>query len=164
MLQKKVCVLGAFGVGKTSLVRRFVESIFSDTYLTTVGVKIDKKTLQLGSEPITLLLWDIAGEDDVQAIRMSYVRGAAGFFLVVDGTRKATLDVATSIQARVLSEVGKVPFLLLLNKTDLEESWELSKERLDALESAGWAIRRVSAKTGAGVEEAFQELAERMVS
>ena len=57
-------MLGAFGVGKTSLVRRYVESIFSDTYLTTVGVKIDKKTLNVGDEPVTLILWDIAGEDE----------------------------------------------------------------------------------------------------
>ena len=65
MFQKKVCVLGAFGVGKTSLVRRYVQSIFSDAYLTTVGVKIDKKNLNVGETPVTLILWDIAGEDDV---------------------------------------------------------------------------------------------------
>jgi small GTP-binding protein len=164
MLQKKVCVLGAFGVGKTSLVRRYVASIFSDAYLTTVGVKIDKKTLNLGAEPITLVLWDIAGEDDVTAIRMTYVRGAAGYFLVADGTRPETLDVASSIQSRVTSEVGPVPFLLLLNKADLEESWDLSRGPVEALESAGWAILRTSAKTGQGVEEAFQELARRIVS
>ena len=64
MLQKKVCVLGAFGVGKTTLIRRFVESIFSDAYLTTVGVKVDKKTVIVGTEPLTLILWDIAGEDE----------------------------------------------------------------------------------------------------
>lgn len=164
MLQKKVCVLGAFGVGKTSLVRRYVESIFSDTYLTTVGVKIDKKTLSVGTEPITLVLWDVAGEDDVNAIRMTYVRGAAGYFLVADGTRAETLQVASSIQARVASEVGTVPFLLLLNKADLQESWDISKQPVEALESAGWAILRTSAKTGEGVEEAFQELAKRLVS
>ena len=112
MLQKKVCVLGAFGVGKTSLVRRYVESIFSDAYLTTVGVKIDKKTLTVGAETVTLILWDIAGEDDVTSIRMSYLRGAAGYFLVADGTRAETLDVASSIQARVASEIGPVPFLV----------------------------------------------------
>ena len=78
MIQKKVCVLGSFGVGKTSLVRRYVQSIFSDTYLTTVGVKVDKKTLTVDSGEVTLVLWDIAGEDDINAIRMTYVRGAGG--------------------------------------------------------------------------------------
>jgi small GTP-binding protein len=164
MLQKKVCVLGAFGVGKTTLIRRFVESIFSEAYLTTVGVKVDKKTLTVGTEPLTLILWDIAGQDEVNAVRMSYVRGAAGYLLVADGTRAETLTVAQSIQARVVAEVGLLPFLLLLNKADLHESWELSKEPVDLLEHAGWVVLRTSAKTGEGVEEAFQGLAKRLVS
>ena len=163
MLQKKVCVLGAFGVGKTSLVRRYVESIFSDAYLTTVGVKVDKKTLTVGSAPVTLVLWDIAGEDDVNAIRMTYVRGASGYFLVVDGTRAETLEVARSIQERVTKEIGAIPFLLLLNKADLQESWELSTQLVETLQAAGWTIVRTSAKTGDSVEEAFQELSKRMV-
>src|SRR5262245_14506008 len=124
MLQKKVCMLGAFGVGKTSLIRRYVQSIFSDTYLTTVGVKIEKKTLNVGSESVALILWDIAGEDDVTTIRTSYLRGAAGYFLVVDVTRAETLEVAKSIQARVTSEIGTVPVLFLFNKADLQEDWE----------------------------------------
>jgi small GTP-binding protein len=157
-------MLGAFGVGKTSLVRRYVESIFSDTYLTTVGVKIDKKTLTVGANPVTLVLWDVAGEDDVNAIRMSYVRGAGGYFLVVDGTRGETLEVARSIQARVTAEVGPVPFIVLLNKADLQESWELPGESVASLQGAGWSMLHTSARTGAGVEEAFQELAKRMVS
>jgi small GTP-binding protein len=164
MLQKKVCMLGAFGVGKTSLVRRYVQSIFSDTYLTTVGVKIDKKTLTVGDESLILLLWDIAGEDDVSPIRMTYLRGAAGYLLVADGTRAETLEVATAIQSRVKSEIGPVPFIVLLNKADLHESWDLGQEAVDTLAAAGWKLIRTSARTGEGVEEAFQELAERMLS
>lgn len=163
MLQKKICVLGAFGVGKTSLVRRFVESIFSDTYLTTVGVKIDKKTLTVGAEAVTLILWDIAGEDEITPIRTSYLRGAAGYFLVVDGTRPETLTVAASIQVRVAREIGQIPFVLLLNKADLEDSWDLSALPGSTLETAAAAILRTSARTGAGVEEAFQELAQRIL-
>ncbi len=164
MLQKKVCMLGAFGVGKTSLVRRYVQSIFSDNYLTTVGVKIEKKTLTVEGESLIMLLWDIAGEDEVSPIRMSYLRGAAGYLLVADGTRSETLDVARSIQARVEAEIGAVPFLLLLNKADLEESWDLSADAFATLESAGWGTIRTSARTGQGVEEAFQELAKRMLA
>src|SRR5262245_32753123 len=164
MLQKKVCVLGAFGVGKTSLIRRYVSSIFSDAYLTTVGVKVDKKTLTVRGEEMALVLWDVAGEDDVNAIRMTYVRGAAGYFLVADGTRAETLEVAKSIQARVTAEVGAVPFLLLLNKADLQESWELPEDSVAALEAAGWTIVRTSAKTGEAVEGAFEALATRLVA
>jgi small GTP-binding protein len=164
MLQKKVCVLGAFGVGKTTLVRRFVESIFSDTYLTTVGVKIDKKIVTVGAEAVTLVLWDIAGEDDTRSIRTSYVRGASGYFLVADGTRAETLEVASSIQARLTADIGRLPFLLLINKADLAEDWDIASQPVESLERDGWRVLRTSAKTGEGVEEAFQELATRMVS
>ena len=165
MLQKKVCVLGAFGVGKTSLVRRYVESIFSDTYLTTVGVKIDKKTLTVGAEPITLILWDIAGEDESTPIRMSYLRGAAGYFLVADGTRAETLDVARSIQARVAAEIGPHPLPAPAQQgRPAGELGHFDASRSSRWSSAGWAVLRTSAKTGEGVEEAFQELAQRMVS
>jgi small GTP-binding protein len=157
-------MLGGFGVGKTSLVRRYVQSMFSDTYLTTVGVKIDKKTVTVGEQEMILLLWDIAGEDDVSPIRMSYLRGAAGYLLVADGTRAETLEVAKSIQGRVASEIGPVPFLVLLNKADLQDSWDIPQQSFAMLETAGWGTLRTSAKTGQGVEEAFQELAKRMVT
>ena len=77
-LQKKLCMLGGFAVGKTSLVKRFVHSVFSDTYLTTVGVKIDKKTVELAGKTVNLILWDLSGEDDLASLRMTYLRGAAG--------------------------------------------------------------------------------------
>ena len=85
MLQKKICMLGGFSVGKTSLVKRYVESVFSETYLTTVGVKIDKKTVNLDDRAVTLILWDVAGEDDISTVRMTYLRGCAGYVLVADG-------------------------------------------------------------------------------
>jgi small GTP-binding protein len=162
MLQKKICLLGAFGVGKTSLVRRFVDTIFSDAYLTTVGVKIDKKVLTAGTEELALILWDIAGEDEVAAVRVSYLRGAAGYLLVVDGTRPETLETAASIQKRISAELGAIPFFVLLNKADLVEDWAVAPERIEQLEAAGWSFRRTSAKTGMAVEETFQELAARL--
>jgi hypothetical protein len=163
VLQKKICLLGAFGVGKTSLTRRFVDSIFSDAYLTTVGVKIDKKTVAVGDNQVNLLIWDIAGEDDVSAVRTSYLRGAAGYLLIVDVTRAQTLAVARSIRNRVGAEVGEVPFLCLLNKTDVAE-WDIGEASIDELNSQGWTVRRTSAKTGEGVESAFFDLARRIVT
>jgi len=100
-LQKKICMLGGFSVGKTSLVKRYVESVFSETYLTTVGVKIDKKTVDLSDRIVNLILWDLAGEDDISSLRMSYLRGSAGYVLVADGTRPSTLEVALSQRRRV---------------------------------------------------------------
>jgi len=163
-LQKKICMLGAFAVGKTSLVRRYVDSIFSDRYLTTVGVKIDKRIVTLGAAEVSLILWDIAGEDDISQVRPSYVRGAAGYLLVADGTRPATIDVAQSIQQRMEAEVGKLPFVVLLNKRDLQNLWSVSAEDIAALQRAGWTVRVTSAHSGEGVEQAFQTLAERVTS
>ena len=161
MIQKKICLLGAFGVGKTSLTRRFVDSIFSDAYLTTVGVKIDKKVVKVGATDVNLLIWDIAGEDEVSAVRTSYLRGAAGYLLVVDVTRAQTLEVARSIRDRVATEVGDIPFLCLLNKTDVAE-WDIGDARIEELELQGWTVLRTSAKTGEGVEIAFSDLARRI--
>jgi small GTP-binding protein len=162
MIQKKICMLGAFSVGKTSLVKRYVASIFSDAYLTTVGVKIDKKLIDLDGREVAMILWDIAGEDDVSTVRMSYLRGSAGFVLVADGTRAVTLDVARSLQARVQAELGPIPFVLLMNKDDLADTWTVPDDELESLRAQGWSVRRASAKTGVGVEEAFRELAVRM--
>jgi small GTP-binding protein len=161
-LQKKICMLGAFSVGKTSLVKRFIQSVFSEAYLTTVGVKIDKKTVELPHRTVTLILWDLAGEDDISSLRMSYLRGAAGYVLVADGTRAATLEVALSLRRRVEADFGPLPFVLLLNKNDLHEGWAIGDEEIESLRQSGWWVRSTSARTGEGVDEAFGTLAERV--
>jgi small GTP-binding protein len=163
-LQKKICMLGGFSVGKTSLVKRFVESVFSDTYLTTVGVKIDKKTVTLNGREVNLILWDVAGEDDISTVRMTYLRGCAGYVLVADGTRPSTLDVALSLRERVEADYGPLPFVLLVNKNDLQEQWAVGDADLDDLREAGWSVRTSSARTGEGVEDAFIELATRVTA
>jgi small GTP-binding protein len=159
VIQKKICMLGAFSVGKTSLVRRFVASTFSDTYLTTVGVKIDKKTVNVPGRTVNLILWDIAGEDDVGSLRMSYLRGSAGYVLVADGTRPATVEVALSLRERVNADLGRLPTVMLLNKRDLVEDWAISDAELDALRGDGTWVQPSSARTGECVDEAFQRLA-----
>ena len=164
MISKKVCMLGGFAVGKTSLVSRFVRSIFSEKYLTTVGVKIDKKTVAVPGNDVDLVLWDIYGEDDFQKMRASYLRGASGYLLVVDGTRRATLDTARDLHRLALDTVGPVPFLVLLNKADLVEQWEIDHDVLTALSREGWVAVQTSAKTGEGVEEAFSRLAVAMLT
>jgi small GTP-binding protein len=158
-LQKKICMLGGFSVGKTSLVKRFVDSVFSETYLTTVGVKIDKKTVDLSDRIVNLILWDLAGEDDISSFRMSYLRGSAGYVLVADGTRPSTLQVALSLRERVEADCGPLPFVLLLNKNDLREQWAIRDDELENLRRNGWWVQSSSARTGEGVEDAFRALA-----
>ena len=163
MIKKKICMVGAFATGKTCLVERFVKSIYSDIYHSTVGVKIDKKLVKLGEQEVSLILWDIHGEDEFQKIKMSYLRGASGYFLVVDGTRKHTLEKALCLQKKIELAIGKVPFILLLNKYDLTEDWEIEETMLEEIIEKSWLISVSSAKTGLGVEKAFLSLAEKML-
>jgi|SRR5208282_1367097 len=156
-------MLGSFSVGKTSLVRRYVESMFSDKYLTTVGVKVDKKTVRVGDDELLLMLWDIYGEDEFQKLRMSYLNGASGYLLVADGTRRATMDKALELHERVQGALGATPAVLVVNKFDLAADWEVTPEMEQDLVGRGWEPVHSSAKTGEGVEEAFQALARAML-
>ena len=162
MIQKKICMVGAFAVGKTSLVARFVESIFSEKYHTTVGVKISKKVLNVGDQEWHLILWDLAGEDEFLQIRTSYLRGSAGYLLIVDGTRRSTLDTAVSIQQRIVDTVGDIPFVVLFNKSDLTNEWEIANDAFEGLSHKNWSWLKASAKTGEGVDEAFLTLIAKM--
>ncbi len=92
MIQKKICMVGVFATGKTSLVQQFIYSKFSEKYHSTVGVKIDRKEVILAGTQVNLLLWDLAGQDKFQTVQGSYLRGSSGIFFVVDGTRRETLD------------------------------------------------------------------------
>ena len=162
MIQMKICLLGSFGVGKTSLVSRFVHSTFSEKYLSTVGVKIDRKDVSLDGNDIRLMVWDIHGQDEFQEVRKSYLRGMAGYLLVVDGTRPETLSVAMELHLLATDAVGNVPFVMLLNKCDLVEHWQLDDQRLAEVINKDWVVCKTSAKTGENVEEMFTNLATRI--
>ena len=161
-LKKKICLIGAFAVGKTSLVRRFVHSIFSEKYHTTVGVMIDKKHVIVNGLPVDLIIWDLHGEDDFQSVRMSYLRGASGCFYVADGTRRATLDTALNLRKRVHEAIGPTPSVLAINKCDLYTQWEIDARTLAQLEADNLCVIQTSAKTGEYVETAFHRLAAKL--
>jgi small GTP-binding protein len=159
MIQKKVCMLGSFAVGKTSLVARFVHSLFSERYHTTVGVKIDKKVVKVDEREIVLVLWDLYGEDEFQSLSETYFRGMSGYLLVADGTRRATLDKAIELHERILRSQGALPFVLVLNKSDLASEWEIGPAEIARVGALDFSSVHTSAKSGAGVEDAFAVLA-----
>lgn len=163
MIKKKICLIGAFAVGKTSLLQQYLHSIFSEKYHTTVGVKIDKKCITVDDRSVDLIIWDLHGEDDFQSVRMSYLRGASGCLYVVDGTRKTTLEVALDLQARVQQVIGPVPSILAINKCDLDAQWEIDDRTMESLRHKAFHIILTSAKTGHRVESAFFELAASML-
>ncbi len=162
MLVKKICMIGAFSVGKTSLVQQYVHTIFSDRYLSTIGVKISKKHLALDGQDVELIIWDMGGKDDFVDINMPYLRGAVGFLIIADGTRGDTLDIALELKDRALRQVGEVPFLILLNKADIHESWEVDETKIALLREQNMPLLLTSAKTGQSVAEAFETLARAM--
>ena len=159
-------MLGGYSVGKTSLIRRFVHSKFSEDYLTTIGVKVDKKSVHLERDGIghdlDLMLWDIAGEDDFFSVPDSYLRGAHGLFFVVDSTRVTTVDPVLSLNQRAQELLGDVPRLIVLNKCDLEE--QLQPNHHSELQGVATDLHTTSAKDGTGVESAFVRLATNLLS
>jgi small GTP-binding protein len=171
-ISKKICLVGDFGVGKTSLIRRFVEGQFSDQYLSTVGVKISKKTLelQLGqqqNQDLLLLIWDLEGHTKFKAIAPSYLQGASGAVVVADVTRQETIDRLPEHINLFLSVNAKGFIIIALNKSDLVDAEKLEKlEQLlqSSKQERVIAIYQTSAKTGAHVDEIFHKLASTIVS
>ncbi|MDQ6953846.1 MAG: Rab family GTPase [Mariprofundaceae bacterium] len=164
MIQKKICILGAAGVGKTSLTAQFVYSKFSEKYLSTMGVKIDKKVVKIDNTSVNLMIWDIHGEEKYKKITSSYVRGSAGIFTVIDGTRSETIQTAHGILERVHSDIGKIPNIFLLNKSDLSDAWDINEQALAALKKYGDPMYTTSAKTGEHVDLSFQQLTKMLIN
>ena len=157
-------MLGAPGVGKTSLVRRFVSSMFSDRYQSTIGVKIDRKQVDVGDRTVNMLLWDLEGVDQYDDLRPSFLRGSAACVFVVDSTRAPTFDIALRLRGRVTEQLGEhVPMTVVLNKSDLEGDFSIDPARITALVDSGCSLVRTSALTGANVESMFEDLAARML-
>jgi small GTP-binding protein len=138
--------------------------MFSEKYHTTLGVKIDKKSLLVDDQSIELLLWDLAGEDEFIKVRGSYLRGSAGAILVADGSRAATLDVVMDLKEKLYQEVGSVPFIVVVNKSDIKENWQIDQAQLDAVQGAAWPVIETSAKNNDNVEYAFQVLAQALIA
>jgi small GTP-binding protein len=161
---KKVCILGTPGVGKSSTVARYVKGIYSEAYHSTIGVKIDKKNIQHNGLDVTLILWDLAGEDSFEKYRQAYLRGASGLIFIADGTRPETLQHAIVMQQSALQNIeNPIPHILLINKKDLSDQWKIPQTLIDTL-AQQHTIFLSSAKTGETVEEAFQFITQQMLS
>jgi small GTP-binding protein len=162
--KRKICMLGATGVGKSSLVTRYVRSIFSPEYRTTLGVVIEKYTAVRVGRPVDLIVWDLSGQDEFQSVSLRYLRGASGYLLVADGTRRETIETALSLHRRAGEVLGVVPVVFVLNKCDLPTLWDLDARDLASLASRGWPVLTTSAKTGEGVAAAFDALLDTMLA
>lgn len=159
MLSKKVILTGSFGVGKTSLFNRFISNTFSERYLTTIGVKVDKKEVSVAGQPVTLILWDIAGEVTQDKVPTTYFLGTSAIIYVVDLTRPSThLNVDQDI--RFLNDLLPGCMIKVVgNKADL-----LSNEQLEEVTVKRKFDVITSAKTGQNIEELFTTVATELIS
>lgn len=162
VIQKKACLLGDFSVGKTSLVRRFVEGRFDDKYLSTIGVRISRKTLLRSSGPLNLLLWDLAGAQEFNT-QSSYLVGVAAALIVCDLTRAETLVSCAKYVQQVRAVNRNAPLVFVGNKADLTAAHAITEAELRAYsKTLGGAYVLTSAKLGSNVERAFELLAEKI--
>lgn len=159
-ISKKICMVGDFGVGKTSLIRRFVDRQFSDQYLSTVGVKISKKLIE--SVNLQLLIWDLEGHTKFKGITPSYLQGASGAIVVADVSRIETIERIPEHLQLFCSVNPKSSVVIALNKIDLVDEEKLARLTQE-VQLNDWervsGLYQTSAKTGAYVDEIFEKLA-----
>lgn len=180
VLKKKICMIGAPAVGKTSLINRFVSNVFGDEYLSTVGTKITSTTIKIpppkGYKPkglfakppklfnFTFTIWDIAGQKSFYKIKDTYYRGAKGAFVVCDLTRKTTFDELPKMVSGLYKITGVIPIILIGNKDDLVGRFQVTPADLAKLAGNYKAPSFTSsAKTGKNVGVAFRKLAEMLI-
>ncbi len=159
-VSKKVVLLGHFGVGKSSLLRRFVEDTFSENYIVTIGVHIMKKEVLIGNQPVTLIIWDVEGTDDFTKYRPSYLLGASAFIYVFDASRKVTYSDLSYNLDHLSEKYPHVPVHIIGNKVDLVDAEALQQALQEQDIRADYLS---SAKTGENVEQLFTDVAAQML-
>ncbi len=169
-LIKKICILGDGAVGKTSLIRKYVYDMFEDKYLSTIGAKITKKVITLkyhGEKPdviLTLMIWDIAGQEDYRNVHPTYYQGAEGALVVCDKTRKETLDNLPKWVENLYNVSDNIPIVFLANKNDLKMQTSFNENDMKKMaDKFGGNYFFTSAKTGENVENAFSEIGKELL-
>lgn len=154
-VSKKIVLIGHFGVGKTSLIRRFVKNTFSEDYKVTIGVHISKKTvITPDNKSISFIIWDLEGQDDIKKTRPSYLLGTSGFIYVFDLSRPTTFENLNSELNFLKENYPNIPVKVVGNKMDLVNRAHLQQydETFSHLVDVF-----VSAKTGSKVESLFNK-------
>ena len=159
----KICLLGNPAVGKTSLIRKYVYDVYSDKYIGTLGTKVSKKVVEIEDREVTMLIWDLMGEHEFRRIQRTAFKGTQGALVVCDLTRKETLDGFDFWPENLHEVTGDVPIIFLGNKDDLPDKQISESDIKPYADRYGTEYYLTSAKTGKHVEEAFLNLARKIV-
>lgn len=167
----KICLIGDVGVGKTSLIRRYVLDVFDDKYIATIGTKVTKKEIEVkdprtgAPQKIMLLVWDIMGQPSFrEVLREAYFYGAEGALAVCDVTSKESLGELRYWVKAMSATTGKIPIVFLGNKCDLRDETRVPYQDLDVFaKKHDSPALLTSAKTGYNVEQAFITLVDKLL-
>ncbi len=160
-ISRKVAILGQYGVGKSSLIRQFVHRKFSEKYLTTIGVHVQKKVLDINGTQLSMILWDLEGDTSISKVRPSYLAGSSGLIYVFDLHRSYTFENIKSEIDLLREQFPTEPLKIVGNKKDLLNEQQL-KLTLNALPVSCDFV--TSAKTGESVDDMFYELGTEILS
>ena len=161
-IAKKICLIGRFAVGKTSLVKQYIEQQFGGKYKTTVGVSISTKNIVIDGKEVAMVIWDIAGFEQ-DGHYQHYLRGVHGLIWVLDGTEPESFKILDTI-SESLPEIKQIPSVCFVNKHDLQDEWLITDKEIEKLKEFNYAVFNSSAKTGENVEKGFVKLAELLMS
>lgn len=160
----KVLLIGDSGTGKSCILIRFAENIFSDNYISTIGVDFKIKTIEIDGKTVKMQVWDTAGQERFRTITASYYRGSNGIILVYDVTDRESFEHINywmkEIDRLATPDVCR---LLVGNKIDLEDKRAVTTEEGKALaDQYGVVFIETSAKDNNNIESTFQKMAEAM--
>lgn len=162
--QKKIVLMGNFSVGKTSLIRRYVDNSFSDKYISTIGVKISKKKITIDDEELLLLIWDIEGAlDKIKRINKTYIKGANAAIIVTDVTSTDIEQTVKMHLSDLFSVNREIPVVIAFNKIDKDKNFQMDitnlKDRYPSIADSFLT----SAKDDLNVSAMFELLSSKIV-
>jgi len=162
----KIVLLGDGGVGKTSLVYRFIENRFSRDFKSTLGVNLLKKRVKIDDKDVSCQIWDLGGQEAYRKLRKLYLEGAQGALIVFDVLSQKSFDnLEDWVQSFIQIRGKEMPMLLIANKIDMQEQRVITKLQSEAYaKKYNMKLIETSAATGINVESAFEELIRRVVA
>ena len=164
----KIILIGNSGVGKSSILQRYIQKVFQESFASTIGVDFFMKSINIGDKSIKLQLWDTAGTEKFRSITTGYYRGADAAFVVFDLSSKSSFknlnEWIESYYKYSNPDVEK-NVILIGNKSDLIDKREVSKEEIEKfIKDNNINYFETSAKDGKNIDECFTFIAEKLMN